>query len=63
LEFGGEGVTNPHSKQNNEILRSTSGLADCCEKDNETYGFIKGREFIEQLSHYERFKKNSAPWR
>jgi hypothetical protein len=36
--------------------------ADSCEYDNEPSGFVKGGEFLDQLSDYQLLKKDSAPW-
>jgi hypothetical protein len=37
-------------------------LADCCEHGNEALGFIKSREFIDQMSDYQLLKKGSSLW-
>jgi hypothetical protein len=36
-------------------------MAGSYEHGNETSGFIKGREFLDQLSDH-KFLKDSAPW-
>jgi len=42
----------------------TQGLRlGSCEHDNELVGSIKGREFLDYLSDYKLFKKDSASWR
>jgi hypothetical protein len=33
----------------------------CCEHDNETLGFIKGREFLDQLCNYQLLKRYFVP--
>jgi hypothetical protein len=33
-----------------------------CQYGNESSGFIKGREFLDQLSGYWLLKKDSVPW-
>jgi hypothetical protein len=38
-------------------------VADCSKHGNELSGSMKGKEFIERLSNYCPFKKDSAPWR
>jgi hypothetical protein len=37
-------------------------VAICCEHGNETSGFIKGGEFLDQLSECKLLKRDSAPW-
>jgi hypothetical protein len=37
-------------------------VASSCERGNEPSGSIKGREFLDQLSDFLLFKKDSAPW-
>jgi hypothetical protein len=37
-------------------------MAGSCEDVNETSGFIKGGEFLDQTSYYQLLKKDSAPW-
>jgi hypothetical protein len=37
-------------------------MASTCEDGNENLGFIKGSEFLGQLSDYELFKEYSAVW-
>jgi hypothetical protein len=34
----------------------------CCEHDNETSSYLKGSEFLVQLSDYKLLKKDSTPW-
>jgi hypothetical protein len=33
-----------------------------CEYGNEPTGFIKHKEFLEELSHYQLLCEDSAPW-
>jgi hypothetical protein len=37
-------------------------VASSCEHDHESSGSIKGGEFLDQLSDYQLFKKDSVPW-
>jgi len=41
---------------------SVQKSADSCEHGNRTSGFIKGGEFLRQLSDYYLPKKNSVAW-
>jgi hypothetical protein len=47
-----------------DLYYSGSGLvAGSREHDNELSGYIKDREFLDQLSDYWLLKKDSAPYR
>jgi hypothetical protein len=37
-------------------------VADYCEYGNESSGFIKGGEFLDQLRDYELLRKDSVLW-
>jgi hypothetical protein len=38
------------------------GGGESCEHGNEPWGSIKGGKFLNQLSDYQLFKLDSAPW-
>jgi hypothetical protein len=37
-------------------------VAGCCEYDNELSGYIKRREFLEEVRACQLLRKDSAPW-